>query len=145
MGANPAFENLARHFWLAFVLVTIANIAVLFKSARARFEEDEKLFEDSKRLLYGFAFFGNVPWLLLGYGLETGRMSSVFEIFNGAGNPFVEMWVLVLAALLGLGTAWIFWGGGAGALARVASRFNPLSQKRISAGFGWVVLPGIWL
>jgi hypothetical protein len=58
--------------------------------------------------------WGNLPWLVMGAGLEFGFVPSIFSFFRpGDRNPFVLAWFAVVVAEWILGFHWIFVQNGA--------------------------------
>ena len=108
-----------RHFWLAFVVVTIINGRYWWAGVQARIRAQPELEPGYRRLYRGYLFWGNVPWLLMGAGILSGQVRSMFDFLQPrSGNPYVLAWWWAMAALFALGTMWMFWGGGAETLAR---------------------------
>jgi hypothetical protein len=81
--------------------------------------ENPELAEGYERLFLGYLLWGNLPWLVMGTGLEFGGVSSVFSFLRpGDGNAFVLAWFAVLIAELILGLHWLFVRNGAEFLAK---------------------------
>ena len=112
-------ELLFRHFWIAFIGVTIVNGHAWWRRAQSRIQAEPELEDGYRRLYRGYLFWANVPWLLMGFGILSGQVQWIFDFFRPAeGNAFVLAWWGAMAALLCLGTSWIFLGGGAETLER---------------------------
>jgi hypothetical protein len=108
-----------RHFWLAFVVVTVVNGQAWWRQIQGRIREAPELAPGYRRLYRGYLFWANVPWLLMGAGVLSGRVGGVHDFLQPrAGNPVVVGWWAALAMLLALGTWWIMLGGGAETLER---------------------------
>jgi hypothetical protein len=109
----PGMPDLFRHFWLMFVAVTAANVLWLkFRSAR-HIREKPELADGYRRLVFGYLFWGNLPWLFMGAAIELGGVSNVFSFFRpGDGNPLVLAWFAIVIAEWCLGFLWLFvWRG----------------------------------
>jgi hypothetical protein len=112
-------ELLFRHFWIAFVAVTVVNGRAWWNEAQRRIREQPDLEPGYRRLYRGYLFWLNLPWLAMGLGIVSGRVSAIHEYLRpGDGNPFVLAWWGLAASLLCLGTYWILLAGGAEELER---------------------------
>ncbi|HXK22276.1 MAG TPA: hypothetical protein VMS55_06310 [Myxococcota bacterium] len=112
-------EILFRHFWIAFVVTTVINGRHWWRRVQDRIRAQPELEPGYRRLYRGYMLWWNLPWLVMGFGVLTGRVSSMFDYLQpSAGNPFVLLWWGLMAALLALGTWWIFAGSGAELLER---------------------------
>ena len=112
-------EVVFKHFWLAFVVVTIINARYWWAGVQGRIRAQPELEAGYRRLYRGYLFWGNVPWLLMGAGILSGQVQWMFDFLQPrSGNPYVLAWWWAMAALLALGTVWMLWGGGAETLAR---------------------------
>lgn len=112
-------ELLFRHFWVAFVVVTFVNGRAWWIRAQSRIQSNPELEAGYRRLYRGYLFWTNLPWMAMGFGILSGQVPSIFELLRPAeGNSFVLAWWGLMAALLCLGTYWMFAGGGAETLER---------------------------
>jgi hypothetical protein len=112
-------EFLFRHFWLGFVLVTFVNGRAWWNRAQNRIRSNPELESGYRRLYRGYLLWSNLPWLVMGLGILSGQVPSIFDFLRPAeGNAFVLGWWGLMAGLLCLGTYWIFVGGGAEMLER---------------------------
>ena len=112
-------ELLLHHFWIAFVVVTVVNGHAWWNRVQTRIQSRPDLEPGYRRLYQGYLFWTNLPWLLMGLGILSGQVSSVFDFLRPTqGNSFVLAWWGVMAGLLCLGTYWIFFAGGAETLER---------------------------
>jgi hypothetical protein len=97
-----------------FVAVTCINVLYLKIHSRRYIRERPELAAGYQRLVRGYLFWGNVPWLVMGVGLELGGLPSIFSFFRPRdGNPFVLAWFAVVIALWILGFWWLFFARGA--------------------------------
>lgn len=98
-----------RHGWLMFVAVTCLNALILKIHSRQHIRERPELVAGYRRLVLGYLFWGNLPWLVMGVGIEFGGLPSIFSYFRPRdGNPFVLAWFGVVIALWILGFWWLF-------------------------------------
>jgi hypothetical protein len=112
-------EVVFKHFWLVFVVATIVNGRYWLAGVQGRIRAQPELAPGYRRLYRGYLFWCNVPWLLMGAGILSGQVRWMFDFLEPrSGNPYVLAWWWSMAALLALGTVWVFWGGGATTLAR---------------------------
>jgi hypothetical protein len=107
-------ELLFRHFWLILVIVTAVNARAWWSGVQSRILANPELEPGYRHLYRGYLFWCNVPWLLMGVGILSGQVAGVHDFLRPSeGNPFVLQWYGAMAALLCLGTYWMFFGGGA--------------------------------
>jgi hypothetical protein len=114
-----AVEVLFRHFWVAFIIVTLVNGRAWWNRAQSRIRLNPELEPGYRRLYRGYLFWMNVPWVVMGLGILSGQVPSIFHFLRPShGNSFVLAWWGMMVALLSLGTYWVFGGGGAEMLER---------------------------
>jgi len=107
-------NTVLRHGWLVFVVVTTLNALILRVRSRSRIRERPALAPGYHRLFLGILIWENLPWLVMGIGIELGGVPTMFSYFNpGSGNPFILAWYAVIAGLWSLGFYWLFFRGGA--------------------------------
>src|SRR6266480_2745694 len=98
-----------RHAWLMFVAVTCINVLYLSLHSRQRIRERPELTAGYRRLIRGYLFWGNLPWIVMGVGLELGGLPSIFSYFRPRdGNPFVLAFFGVVIAEWVLSLWWLF-------------------------------------
>ncbi len=98
-----------RHFWLLAVAATFFNALTLKFRSQRHIQERPELADGYRRFFYGFLFWGNLPWLVMGIGIELGGVPTVFSYFRPRdGNPFVLAWFASDIALWLLGFYWLF-------------------------------------
>ena len=110
---------LFRHFWLIFIVVTVINGYTWWSRVQETIRTKPELAAGYRHLYHGYLLWGNIPWVLMGLGILSGQVPSMFEFLRpGDGNPFVTIWYAVMGVLLVLGTYWLYFGGGAETLER---------------------------
>jgi len=103
---EPSF---LRHAWLMLITVTVVNALILKYRSRRYIQERPELAQGYARLFRGVLLWGNLPWIVMGVGIELGgvpRLSSYFRPRDG--NPFVLAWFGVVIALWVFGFHWLF-------------------------------------
>ena len=135
-----------RHVWLVFVVVTVANALILRLRSRPHIRECPELAPGYQRLFTGVLFWGSLPWLVMGIGIELGGVHSIFLYFRPRdGNPFVLAWFSVVVALWLTGFYWIFARRGAEFLIEHPGLLSgdPKSPARIRFFYCLMVAGGI--
>jgi hypothetical protein len=108
-----------RYFWIAFLVVTVVNGRAWWNRAQIRIQSQPDLEPGYRRLYRGYLFWVNLPWLAMGLGILCGAVPSISDFLRPSeGNAFVLSWWGLIAAMLVLGTYWMFFGGGAETLER---------------------------
>ena len=110
---------LLKHFWLIAIIVTFANILFFRQNANKHIAENPQLKEGYDALIKGMLFWLSLPWVVMGIGCTVGGVPSVFYYFRPKdGNLFVLAWFATIFAIWAIGFVWIFFKGGADALAK---------------------------
>src|SRR6266550_3906914 len=103
-----------RHGWLMFVVVTCINVLYLKSYSREQIRRRPELATGYRKLIRGYLFWGNLPWIVMGVGLELGGLPSIFSYFRPRdGNPFVLAFFGVVIAEWVLSLWWLFFARGA--------------------------------
>lgn len=127
-----------RHFWALGILVTCANAVVWWWRGRAAMSREPKLESGYKRLIRGWLFWGNLPWLWIGLA-ELGGYDGVFQdsLFHPQlDDPVVVGWFALVILEWVLLLWWLFAREGAEQLVRHPGLLGswPLKPSSISAG-----------
>lgn len=106
-----AFFN---HFWIVFIVVTVAN-GLIWKSKSKKYtSENPDLKDGYKSLIKGWLIYCNIPWIIMGIGMLTGMTKTIDEFFNPRQfNPIVTIFFLSILFLWIVGSYWIYVKGGA--------------------------------
>jgi hypothetical protein len=129
-----------RHFWVAFVVVTFLQSRAWWREVQELMRRRPELAPGYRRLYRGQVTLTIVPWLLMGVGVVSGRVPSMFDFLRpGEGNPFVLLWWGVVMATMLVALGWIVLGGGAEMLERhpgvlMVPRGSARSIRLISLG-----------
>lgn len=113
---SSAFDLVSRHFGLLICLVLAANAAVWWSRGVRRHPERR---ESYKKLTVGFFCWGSLPFLVLQVGVLLGLSAGTGDLLEG-GEPTLIVGLFYGACVLlwVLGTYWMFFLGGADAMAR---------------------------
>jgi hypothetical protein len=111
---NSVISWFGRTFWLFAIIITILN-AYFYKLRFAKIIEQKPELKDGyNKLVKGYVFYLNIPWVVMGIGMIFGNVSSVFDYFRpGSGNPFILAFYISILSLWVLGLIWIWLKGGA--------------------------------
>lgn len=116
-------EFFIKHVWVLFVVVMIVNALIMRIRSRRHIAADPSLQEGYRKLFWGTLIWGNIPWIVMGIGLETGCLPSLENLHLLDGNPFVVGLFASIYLTLALGTYWIFVRGGAEMIFRHPGQF----------------------
>lgn len=146
-----------EHVWVVFAIATLVIVRSDWKSVQPRIREHPELEPGYRKLFLGYLAVGLAPWIGMGIGILSGRVSWMFSyLFPRQGNPFVLAWWGVFAAIGGVLTVWIVFGGGAemierhpgirsfpiGPASRIRKQWLVLVAVQIAMGLVvWLVLP----
>jgi hypothetical protein len=141
----------ARHVWIAFLAVNSANAGIGWLRGRKHRQRDPSLSEGYRTLALGELFWGSIPWLVMGAGLEVGGLTPERYFDPTRGDPWVSAWFASVIGLWLVSGYWTFLRGGAEQLVRHPGfiRGEP-SVAGIQllwcavAGSGALALAGFW-
>ncbi|MEZ4279997.1 MAG: hypothetical protein R3F21_10340 [Myxococcota bacterium] len=107
-----------NHFWWLAILATVLNGGIWWIRGRSARAVNPELTSGYVRLILGFSFWANIPWVVMGIGVHFGGAESMNELFDPlAGGPFVVAWHLSVISTWCAGTYWLFLQNGAEKLA----------------------------
>jgi hypothetical protein len=129
MPAGGLFGIINRYFWAALIVVTCVNAAVWWRRAQPVLEQQPERREGFRRLIRGWLIYGNIPWIVMGFGIVFGGVPSVFHYFNPKGGPFVIAWYVTIVLLWLLIGAWLFFMRGAEQLIEYSAPLNLRTQN----------------
>ena len=102
-----------------FIVVTCLNARIYKTQSKKYIAQNPDLAEGYAKLIKGYVIWLNLPWVIMGIGSTVGGVPSTFHYLNPqSGNPYVLAWFGSVFLLWILGSIWIFFMGGAEALAK---------------------------
>lgn len=108
------FEFLFRHFWLLALGIGILNYFLIKKNVRPYIEEDPSREPGYEQYLSYLLLFLVLPWVIVGAGILSGELNTVFDLLNPRNGHWIVKSVWVLIGSLFIGHAvWVFAGSGA--------------------------------
>ena len=120
-----ALTIIGKWFWAGCIAVTLLNAAIFRVRANRRIKEHPELQEGYGKIIKGFVTWGNIPWVVMGFGCTIGGVPGVFHYFRPRdGNPFVTAFFVSVFFIWGLSAYWLFACNGAEMLTRHPGLFN---------------------
>jgi hypothetical protein len=113
-----------RNVWIGFIAVQCANGAAWWSRARKEIAVHPELESGYRMLVRRFVVFGNIPWIVMGFGIVYGGVPNMFHYFNPRNGPFVAAFWVTLVALWIAGGYWILIRDGADTLIRYPGLLN---------------------
>ena len=108
-----------------FIVVTFANAIIMKMRVKKQIEADPSLKSGYDTIFKGFITWGNIPWVVMGAGIITGSVPTIFHYFSPQdGNPFVIAFFMSVVLIWILGTYWLFVKDGAEMLVKHPGIFN---------------------
>ena len=108
--------------WVLFVVVQCVNGAFWWFRGTAERPQQRKSY---RKLVAGWVLLGNIPWLILGWGTLSGRLSSLDEVFYPSrGNPCVIGFHVSAVVLQALTVYWVYFADGAQTMVDHPGLFN---------------------
>ena len=137
------FQIFLRHAWLVFVAVTCINVLYLKVHSRQQIRQRPELAAGYRRLIRGYLFWGNLPWIIMGVGLELGGLPTINSYFRPRdGNPFVLAFFIAVIGEWILSFWWLFFARGAEFLAEHPGVFGGLRRPIIIRLYSSLCLAG---
>jgi hypothetical protein len=113
-----------KWFWLAAVLTSFLNAGVFWKRAKQNIDIFPELEEGYRKIIKGFLFWSNLPWVVMGVGIIFGGVPSFFHFLHPRdGNPFVLAFIASILCIYAAGTYWLFSRNGIETLIRHNAMF----------------------
>lgn len=120
-----------KHAWFLFLVVHCANGAIWWSRARPYIAQNPALEPGYRKLIRGWLIYGSVPWLIMGAGILSGNVHSIFHYFNPRNGAFVIAYYVSVVALWVLCFYWLFFRRGAEELIAHPGMLNLPSQNPI--------------
>ena len=110
---------IGRWFWVACIVTTCANAAILRARAQRHIRENPTLTDGYRTMIRGFLLWANIPWIVMGAGIVLGGVPSILHFFRPQDcDPFVLAFFATVFAVWGIGTFWLLFRDGAELLVR---------------------------
>ncbi len=108
------FEFLFRHFWLLAIGTGILNYFLIRKNVRPFIEEDPSREPGYEQYLNFLLLFLVLPWMIVGAGILSGELNTVFDMLNPRSGHWIVkiVWVL-FGSFFVVHAAWVLGGSGA--------------------------------
>jgi hypothetical protein len=91
-----------QYFWAIAILVTCLNVLFFKGRSKSVIAEDPEALQEFKKLMRGYLFWMNLPWIVMGIGCTIGGVPTVFHYLRPRdGNPFVIAWWVTRDCLVG--------------------------------------------
>jgi hypothetical protein len=115
----PYEKSVLRYAWMVFIAFTFINVFSQWMIVSDSYRKDKAFAKGFRHYVIGLLFFFNIWLVIIGIGIETGWVSSIFDFMYVKRNPIVIAANVYLIILLFTISRWIFVGDGAKILARL--------------------------
>lgn len=133
---------LYQYFWIAIILVLVANAALWRYEAIGRINVDPSLRRPLNRLYAGFAFWTSLPFIVMGGGIASGFVDGMFDyLIIDTQNPFVVAFHALLFAEDALFIYWVFFRRGDHLLALHTELASARPKFRVAVRLLAIALP----
>jgi hypothetical protein len=104
-----SFQLVFQYAWVPLLLFVLGLAAAWRVAARHRIAADPSLRQPLNRLYGGFAFWLSLPFLVMGAGILSGSVETVFHFLRfDLANPFIAAFYLLAVVEDALFIYWIF-------------------------------------
>ncbi|MCO4782733.1 MAG: hypothetical protein KC646_10455 [Candidatus Cloacimonetes bacterium] len=117
------------------------------KKARKICKEQPELKEGFEKLLRGFLFWANLPWIVLGFGRIIGGLTLEQAFFSlDLNNPYAVLFVLTVMTIWVRAAIWLHFQKGADTLIKYSGVWHSKNVKKstIFAQYYISVLGGVF-
>ncbi|AEA44886.1 hypothetical protein [Fluviicola taffensis] len=105
---------LFKYFWIAFIIITFVNAFIMRHRSKKYITEMPDLKDGYDKLFKGMIFYGNIPWVIMGFGIISGLSNNMFDYFNPKSmNSIVLVFHFSIIVLWVLSIRWIYFKSGA--------------------------------
>lgn len=141
-------DSLLNYVWILFIIFTFINVLVQRILVADELKTNPDFAKGFKQYVLGLLFFFNVWLVLIGIGLSTGWVNSIFDFMYVRYNPMIIISNVYLIIVLFSISRWIFVRNGAKILAKLrhypSGLFSPIhTEDGIILLWGIYVLFGI--
>ncbi len=134
------FELFSKHFWIMFIVSTFANAIIMKNRSKKNIEKDPSLKSGYDAIFKGFLIWGNIPWIVMGAGILTGSVPTIWHYFKPQdGNPYVLAFFISIFTIWLLGTYWLFVKKGAEMLVKHPGIFRSDFSSPTKVKLFWVL------
>ena len=119
------FELIAKYFWILFILMTFLNVYLMKKRVAPYIAKNPSLEMGYNKIFKALSTWGNLPWVVMGYGIITNNVPTMFHYFRPQDqNPYVLAWFASMFLIYLLLIHWVFFKNGAERLIKHRGVFN---------------------
>ena len=126
-----------KYMWAVWMFMTTLNLVVIRYKAKKHIQENPELAKGYDDFLKWGLIIGNTPWVVLGIGVLTGMVDSMWDGFDfGSGNTIAVLFCTIAIVIWLLALVWIMFRDGAEYLAKhhgIFPRFLPYSESNLTA------------
>ena len=102
-------ETLFNYFWLIAIGTNFLNSVIGWFRAQKHIRQNPALKSGYIKLIRGFFICMSLPWLVMGFGLETKQVASLADYLKPqVGNQAIMAWWISLWALSIFYSLWIW-------------------------------------
>lgn len=105
---------LSKYLWLLVIAVIVFDALLLKLTTLKLVRENPELARSYSRFIRAFVTWPNLPWVVMGIGILSGRTPTFWNYFiRIREQPFVLLWWASDFLTLAVITYWVFFRGGA--------------------------------
>lgn len=126
--------TIINYCWIGFIGVVVAQALKLKSRSKIYIAKDPALKIGYKRIFNVHIVWNNIPFILMGIGIISGKVSSLLNYLRPSeGNPIVAIFFISMFINWIVSAVWIFFLGGAKFLVKHPGLF------RFNISYPWVM------
>ncbi len=151
---DPFFDFISRYFWALALALGAINAIIIYGRTESYRQKDPTLVPGYKMLIRWYFILSNIPWVIMGWGIMSGRVASIWTYLHPRrGGFFTESFFFSIVSLWLLFGYWIYFAGGAETLSKYPGVFRVQLRSvrtiKLYCGIymlvGVVVFPLLWV
>jgi hypothetical protein len=105
--------------------MTFLNVYFMKRRVKPYITENPSLQDGYNKIFKAMLTWGNLPWVVMGYGILTNNVATMFHFFRPQDqNPYVLAWFASIFLIYLLLLYWVFFKNGAEILIKYRGVFN---------------------
>lgn len=107
-------EFIFKNAWVLILIAIVFNAFNGKKRTKKYSDQNPDLKKGYDNYFMGYLILGSIPWLLVGLGVLSGQVDSIFDFFNPKSEKiFIQLFFGYLILIWMFGIWWVYFNKGA--------------------------------